>query len=322
MSLAPHLISVIIPCYNCERFLQETLESVFQQTFTNYEIILVDDGSTDKTADIIKSYDSKVRAEFTPNRGASAARNLGTSLATGEFIQYLDADDLLLPDALEKRITSLKVSGADVVYSDWQKLVETEAEKFELGEITSRKIEDINPDPQIAIFTDFWCPPAALLYRHSTVSKIGSWNESLPIIQDARFLLDAALIGSKFVYVPEVEAYYRVHKDVSLSRRSKIKFTEDCFENACQVEAFWQDNGGMTMERKNALIKVYGQVARFFFECDRTKFSEVLAKIHNIKPNYVPYAPKILRLLSFWFGYENSELVALTYRKIKRILPI
>ncbi|MFN9557622.1 MAG: glycosyltransferase family 2 protein, partial [Dolichospermum sp.] len=146
MSLAPHLISVIIPCYNCERFLQETLESVFQQTFTNYEIILVDDGSTDKTADIIKSYDSKVRAEFTPNRGASAARNLGTSLATGEFIQYLDADDLLLPDALEKRITSLKVSGADVVYSDWQKLVETEAEKFELGEITSRKIEDINPD--------------------------------------------------------------------------------------------------------------------------------------------------------------------------------
>lgn len=316
------MVSVVIPCYNAAKFLEKTLNSVFSQTYSDYELILIDDGSTDNTAEIINSYGSRVRAKFTPNRGASSARNLGTSLATGEFIQYLDADDMLLPDALEKRITALKVSGADVAYSDWQKLVETEAEKFELGEIISRKIEDVHADPQIAIFTDFWCPPAALLYRHSTVSKIGSWNESLPIIQDARFLLDAALIGSKFVYVPEVEAYYRIHKEISLSRRSKIKFTEDCFENACQVEAFWQNHGGMTMERKNALIKVYGQVARFFFEHNRTKFSEVLTKIHNIKPKYVPHAPTILRLLSLCFGYENSELIALTYRKFKKILSI
>jgi len=195
-----------------------------------------------------------------------------------------------------------------------------EAEKFELGEIISRKIEDINPDPQIAIFTDFWCPPAALLYRHSAVSKIGCWNESLPIIQDARFLLDAAFIGSKFVYIPEVEAYYRIHKEVSLSRRSKIKFTEDCFENACQVEAFWQDNGGITIERKNALIKVYGQVARFFFEHDRSKFSEVLTKIHNINPKYVPSNPKVLQQLSKWFGYEQAEAIALKYRHLKQKL--
>ena len=69
----------------------------------------------------------------------------------------------------------------------------------------------------------------------------------------------------------------------------------DLVENACQGEAFWQDNGGMTMERKNSLIKVYGQVARFFFEHNRSKFSEVLTKTQNIDPKYIPSSPKTLQ---------------------------
>ncbi|MFN6460353.1 MAG: glycosyltransferase [Nostoc sp. DedVER02] len=314
------LVSVIIPCYNAERFLTETIESVFSQTFTDYEIILVDDGSTDGTAEVIKSFGSKVRAEFGSNRGASAARNHGTALAKGKFIQYLDADDLLRNNALERRVNALEVSNADVAYSDWQRLEENEAGEFSLGNVIARQIEDVHADSEIALFTDFWSPPAALLYHRRIVEAIGAWNESLPIIQDARFLLDAALMGGKFVYVPGVQADYRVHKANSLSRRNPTKFVLDCFNNACQVEEFWKVNGGITPERQVSLEKVYGGVARFFFEYDRSKFYEILTRIHNLNPNYLPSGPRTLRQLSKWFGYEQAEAIAFNYRRLKHFV--
>lgn len=314
------LISVVIPCYNAASFLEETLESVFCQTYSNIEVILIDDGSTDNTAQIIRSFGSKVRAEFGSNRGASVARNRGTQIAQGEVIQYLDADDLLEKDALEKRMKALKTSGADVAYSDWQYLEKKEDGRFRLGYLESRRIEDIHNDPQIAVFTaQFWAPPAALLYHRSVVNAIGGWNESLPIIQDARFLLDAVLVGGKFVHVPGLGAYYRVH-GASLSHRNPTAFAQDIFCNACQVETFWRNNGGITPERHKALIAAYAQVARFFFEHDRLKFFEVVRKISALDPNYLPSGPKILRLLSRLVGYEEAESMALVYRQFKRYL--
>ncbi|NEU71613.1 glycosyltransferase [Hassallia byssoidea VB512170] len=312
------LVSIIIPCYNAARFLEETLESVFKQTLNDWEIIIIDDGSTDDTASLIRAFGSRVKAEFTFNKGASAARNRGTQLAQGRFIQYLDADDLLRVDALEKRVNALVNSGADVAYSDWHKLEEGEDGKFNLGNVVARQIEDVHDDPQIAIFTDFWAPPAALLYHRRIVEAIGSWNESLPIIQDARFLLDAALVGGKFVYVPGVQADYRVHKTAtSLSRRQPDRFVKDCFDNACQVEEIWKANGSITPQRRVALEKVYGQIARFYFEHNRLKFYEVLARIRNLNPNYLPDGPKSLRILAKWFGYEQAEAIALNFRRFK-----
>ncbi len=313
------LVSVVIPCYNAARFVAEALESVFCQTLQDFEVIMIDDGSTDDTATVIRSFGSRVRAEFGPNRGASAARNRGTELARGEFIQYLDADDLLRTDALEKRVNALITSDADVAYSDWQRLEELEDGSFQPGSVFTRRIEDINHDPQIALFTKFWAPPAALLYRRRIVDAIGTWNESLPIIQDARFFLDAALVGGEFVYVAGVGADYRVHKSASLSRRNPAGYVQDIFHNACQVEAIWKSNGGITPERCAALEEVYGQVARFYFERDRLKFHEVLARIHALNPNYLPSGSRGLRELSRWLGYERAEAVALTYRRIKRL---
>lgn len=314
------LISVVIPCYNADLFLRETIESVLSQTYSSYEIILVDDGSTDGTTSIIQSYGTQVRAVFTPNRGASAARNLGTSLAQGEFIQYLDADDLLAPEALATRVGALLSTNGDVAYCGWQKLEQGRNGQFTPADVTDRPIEAVHPDPEIALFTDFWCPPAALLYSRRIVEKIGCWNESLSIIQDARFLLDATLLGGRFTYVPGVSAYYRVHGSQSLSRKNHQAFVKDCFHNACQIEEFWHSHGGITSDRQQALLKVYGQAARFFFEYDRRFFYEILNKIHRLEPQYLPESPKSLRLLSRWFGYPRGEEISLLYRISKRKL--
>jgi glycosyltransferase involved in cell wall biosynthesis len=318
MNLTP-LVSVIIPCYNAERFLPETLESVFRQTIQDFEVLVIDDGSIDNTANIIRSFGNRLRSEFSANCGASAARNRGTSLSRGMFIQYLDADDLLRPHALEERVNVLMTCSGDVVYSDWQYLNELESGVFQSGDIVNQQLETFHKDPQIAIFTNFWAPPAALLYRRRIVEAIGLWNESLPIIQDARFLLDAALAGGKFVHIPNVQADYRVHKSTtSLSHRSQDSFVQDIFCNALQVEMIWNSSGGITSDRRVALERVYGQVARFYFEHDRSKFYEVLARIHNLNPNYKPSTPRSLRLLSRWIGYEHAEAIALAYRSAKQ----
>ncbi|WP_017314700.1 glycosyltransferase family 2 protein [Mastigocladopsis repens] len=303
------LISVVIPCYNAERFLGETVESVLRQTLANYEIILVDDGSTDGTAEVIKSFGARITVEFGPNRGASVARNRGTELAQGKFIQYLDADDLLRSDALERRVHALETNNADVAYSDWQRLEENEKGEFLPGAVIARKIEDVHPDPQIALFTDFWSPPAALLYRRQIVNAIGSWNESLSIIQDARFFLDAALMGANFVYVPEVGADYRVHKSNSLSKRNPRRFVEDVYRNACQVEAFWKANGGLTKNRCHALAKVYSYTARSLFMGEQDLFTENLHRLYQVEPGFRPSWSKIAGVASTLLGNQGAAIL-------------
>jgi len=295
-------VSIIVPCYNAERYLAETLESVFAQTFTDYEVIVIDDGSTDKTSSIIRYFDSKVVAIFGPNRGASHARNIGVGRARGEFIQYLDADDLLTPDALERRVNILQATGADVAYSDWRKLQESADGEFILGETVARRIDDIHPDPEIALITNFWAPPAALLYRRSIVEAIGGWNLSLPIIQDARYAIDAALKGGKFAHTPGVGAYYRVSNQNSLSRRDPLAFVQDVFLSACQVEEWWKENGGLTGERRAALAQVYDYTARNFFTGNNVMFRESLQRLYRVKPGFQLSLSKVAGVLSSLLG--------------------
>lgn len=97
-------VSVIIPVYNVEKYLESCLESIKSQTFTDYELILINDGSTDESFAIMRRYaerDARIRIISQSNRGVSAARNLGLSVAEGDYVLFVDSDDTILPDALE-----------------------------------------------------------------------------------------------------------------------------------------------------------------------------------------------------------------------------
>jgi glycosyltransferase involved in cell wall biosynthesis len=312
------IVSVVIPAYNARKWIGETLESVLSQSTVGTETIVIDDGSSDGTGDFVERNYSWVQLERTQNKGASAARNRGTELAQGEFIQYLDADDLLAPGAIAQRVAALQQSGSDVAYSDWQELVEMEDGSFKRGKVVARTIESVHPDPQIAAFTDFWCPPAALLYRRGIVERIGCWNERLPIIQDARFLLDAALHGGRFEHVSGVGAYYRVHTGASLSRRSAVAFVRDCLTNAVEVELWWKDDGGVNEPRRAALVKVYGGIARASFADDKATFAISYDALERLEPGYVPDNPRHLAFAAKVLGYGRAEHLALRYRNAKR----
>jgi glycosyltransferase involved in cell wall biosynthesis len=270
-------VSVVIPCLNAATTLGDTVESVLAQSWQDIEIIVVDDGSTDRSAEVLRGFGNRIRAEFGSNRGASAARNRGTVLATGAYIQYLDADDLLTPEAIERRLSALNESGADVAYSDWEYFEMDADGSRRQGEIVARRIEDIDPDTEIACATDFWAPPAALLYRRRIVEAIGSWNERLPVIQDARFLFDAARRRAHFVHVPGVSAFYR-HAPSSLSRGNQRAFMLDCYHNGVEIQALWQADGPLTAPRKAALAGIFDMTARAFFQFGMPEFDDAVAR--------------------------------------------
>ena len=312
------VVSIVIPAYNAQRWIAQTLESVAVQS-VDAETILIDDGSTDLTAQLVAEDFPWVKLYRTSNQGVSAARNFGTDQATGEFIQYVDADDLLVAGAIGHRLEALKESGADVAYSDWQRLIESEDGSFSPGAVVDHTIESVDEDAQIAAFTDFWAPPVALLYRRTIVDRIGRWNPRLPIIQDARFLLDAALHNGRFVHVAGVGAYYRL-RGSSLSRRSAIDFVRDCYTNGVEVEHWWTEHGGLDASRRRALVRVYGQVARGSYENDRETFDLAYAALRRLDQRYIPSSPRHLNLTSKLIGYPRAEELALHYRRTKRFL--
>lgn len=180
-------VSVIIPTYNYGQYIDKSIDSVLSQTYRDFEIIVVDDGSTDNTKTIIETkYRDKVKYIYQENSGAPAARNQGLREAKGDFIVFLDADDWFAPENLEYKVNILE-NNVDVgwVYSDWHyvneegTIVDKGSDRFSF---CNRKLEgDISSELFSAgnyITTD------SVLIRKACIERVGGFDESLPALQD------------------------------------------------------------------------------------------------------------------------------------------
>ncbi|HXU53433.1 MAG TPA: glycosyltransferase [Casimicrobiaceae bacterium] len=317
-------VSVVIPCHNGERHLAATIESVIAQDAPAWELVVIDDGSTDGTAAIIDRYrqvlGERLVAEAGPNRGVSAARNRGTALARGRYLQYLDADDVLRPGSLRAKFEALEASGDDVAYSDWQELVETTSGAFAAGRLHARRWEDVSPVAEIAAFSDFWAPPAALLYRRAIVDRIeGGFSASLPMTQDGRFLFDAVRLGARLRHVAMVGADYRIAKERrSLSQRDRAGFMRDWARYAFDVEALWRAEGALDDARRLALLRRFGQTTRALYELDRPAFWRIHRHMQSLDPAFIPAMRPALRIAARILGYPRAEALALAGRRVRR----
>ena len=123
-------VSVIMPAYNRETYIRESIDSVLAQSFTDFELIVVDDGSTDATAAIVQSYtDARIRLIRQPNQGVSVARNTGLDAAKGEYISFLDSDDLYYPDFLKILLQIIQSENTEMVFSNFSESYDAEAIK-------------------------------------------------------------------------------------------------------------------------------------------------------------------------------------------------
>jgi glycosyltransferase involved in cell wall biosynthesis len=275
-------VSVLVPCFNKADYVEETLASVYAQRGPSLEIIVVDDGSTDGSAAVLERHRNRCTLILGPNRGASAARQTALCQARGRYVAYLDADDLLEPDALARLVSALETSGGDVAYGAFQRYVRGLDGSFSRGEVVARRWQDVDEDLEIACFTRFWVPPAALLYRHALLERMPAWNPSLPVIQDARYLQEAAFAGGRFVQVHEVVALYREDASNSLSKRSALGFARDVYRNALEVEELWRTRGALGERQRRALGDALEYAARMVFRDDDALFDACCAQLRAL----------------------------------------
>jgi glycosyltransferase involved in cell wall biosynthesis len=273
------LVSVLIPCFNAGPFLRATIDSALGQTYANLEIILVDDGSSDDSLAIARTFEPRVKVFTGPQRGASAARDLATRESRGEFLQFLDADDLLLPEAVADRVRRLAETSGDVACGDWRRLIQDKKGGWELGALEVADFRRFGETNDLAVLNGFWAPPAALLYRRSAAERTGGWNRALPVIQDVRFLFDVAYLGGQFVHVSGDGAHYRQHGAGSLSSRSSVRFWSDVLRNNLEIERLLQGAGKLDSARRVALGRSYALGTRVSFTIDRDLFHANLSEL-------------------------------------------
>ena len=231
------LVSIIIPCYNAAPWLAETLESCFNQTYRNLEIILVDNGSTDDSLAVAsRCKDARLVVTTCERKGASAARNVGLSLAHGEYIQFLDADDLLAPDKIEIQLKRLANEPPGTVASGaWA--------RFGLPPYGIRTCDVIfKPEPvwRDSSPTDFlinsWLgggmmPLFAWLTPRSVITAAGPWNEELSVNDDGEYFARVILQSKGIFFCEQARGYYRTHVSNSLSSRRDEAAVKSEFES-------------------------------------------------------------------------------------------
>lgn len=217
------MISIIIPLYNAQEYIAETLDSVLFQTYSNWECIVVDDGSTDNSANIVSKYtirDSRFSYFNQENGGPSKARNYGLSLSKGEYIQFLDADDVLLPERFDVLIKEYDKVGEDfILYSNLEvgnskNIYNTKR----FGQRISMGYDIYFKDMYAHFLKDFLFIPGCILFPSKLIKSI-QWDTSIKHSEDWEFYLHV-LYRNKFAsfkYIPQVLFYYR-NTEFSLSK--------------------------------------------------------------------------------------------------------
>ncbi len=199
-------VSVIIPAYNAAATLGETLQSVLAQTFSDFEIIVVDDGSSDETGAIVQqTQDQRIRLLTTTNGGAAIARNRGIEQATGELITFLDADDLWTAEKLQDQVAALQAHPeADVVYS-WTDYIDPSGQRLYGGAYTRHQ-----GNVYAALFQQNFIENGSnLMVRATALQRVGLFDPDLASVHDWDLWLRLAL-QSVFVVVPKPQILYRV----------------------------------------------------------------------------------------------------------------
>jgi len=227
------LISVIIPAYNSEQTIQETIQSVINQTFTDWELIVINDGSTDSTSAIVEAFgDRRIQLFSYPNAGASVSRNRGLAKSTGELIAFLDADDLWTADKLQDQLAALQANRqADVAYS-WSDCIDESSNFLRHG---GRVTIEGNALPKL-LLGDVLENGSNPLIRRKTLLEIGGFDESLPAGQDWDLYLRLAA-KYQFVTVPRSQIRYRTSSramsaNVRRLETANLQVIERAFDSA------------------------------------------------------------------------------------------
>jgi glycosyltransferase involved in cell wall biosynthesis len=296
------LVSIIIPCYNCDKWVQQAVESGLNQTYPNIEIVVVDDGSTDGSLEVLRQFLPRIRLETGPNRGGNVARNRAFELSTGEYVQYLDADDYLELDKTARQIRFLEETRADVVYGDWRYRRHLRDSSFSYLDKT--EISGVQQDIIASLLSGWWVGPGAVLYTRRVVKQVGGWDETLRAAQDKDFFTSVALSGAKIQYQPGCCYIYRQYGAVTVSSSGLARWVESHSISLEKSKLALARSGRLTDKYRTALAVGYFGLARgtTYYDCRATSLWAIYGKILD------GLADKILNLCPDFHDPDETRL--------------
>lgn len=303
-------VSILIPCYNARPWIAQAIQSALDQTWPHKEVIVLDDGSTDGSLDVIRSFAPGIQFESTPNRGGNAARNRLLQLASGDWLQYLDADDYLLPDKIVSQLSSVDPSSADVIFSP----------------VTLEHCHDALPprrellpipqphDPWILLARWFLPQTGAALWRRSALASVAGWTPDLPCCQEHDLYLRLLAAGMRFVYSPAPGAVYRQWSLDTVCRRDPLRTAMTRLDVVRRLESHLLAHDALSPERMDAVAHIRLESARALFQLDRKAsrhaFNETIANHPRFQPPPAPCFPPMYRLAYRIVGFLNAERIA------------
>lgn len=301
-------VSVIIPCHDGADWLRHAVLSALDQPGVDVEVVVVDDASSDLSVASVADLSERVVVVRQGRRqGANAARNRGVDLCSGRYVQFLDADDVLLPGKLSTQVSHLERTGADIAYGDWCFLFHVGGEARIGPPQRPGQPEDILE----AWIVGWWYAPCAALFTRDAVLRVGPWDESLPAAQDRAYMLAAAVAGCRFEYVAgEVGAIYRRHDSGSITTSDPLRQRRSHVAVVMAVEQRLRSDGRLTPRYRSALAQAYLDSARKLYRYDRTQWRALVARAELLDPGHSTRQSRQYRVTRRLLGRGGAERVA------------
>lgn len=311
MKIKQPLISVIIPCYNGEKFIGEAIESVINQTYKNWELIIVDDGSTDNSEEIVKQYllDNRIQyIQHKKNKGIPSARNTGIKKSNGEFIALLDDDDMWIPSKLaiqleefqkSKDVFGLVFGNIRVINSEGCIIHEDESLKINLENLSK---EDVIRN----LFLGNFIHCITVMFKSECITEVGGFNEEITWGGDDYDLWLRLANRFKFAYINKVLAIRRVHNDNYTQTERMIKGEIQLINSIVKKYTFLNKYQTKKIAQELCQLGRYKQLIGNFVEAKKI-YLKAFSTCLNV--GWKPY-------IFFLFALFNIKF---NYRKIKNI---
>lgn len=285
------LVSIIVPAYNQERYIREAIDSVLNQTYNNWELVIVDDGSVDRTASIVRSFaDSRIKYFYQDNRGVSEARNSGIAHSAGELVAFLDADDLYHPEKIKLQVEYLNENQEIGLVAVYKILIDQDGNKLGF----------FSPSPEVGlsdILLSFPFAPSDLMVKREWIDKAGCFDHAYVINEDREWYVRLVLSGCKCAVLSKFLTYRR------LNNQREFKNLPDRMNDQRRVLNIAFNDLRLPESAiglcDQAFLNIYiGWAYQAFIQHDINLAYEYLAEAEKIMPAYFEgNAEKWLRML-------------------------
>jgi len=302
-------VTIAIPCHNAARWIGAAVESALAQTWPEKEVIVVDDGSTDGSVDVVRGFGTRVTLIQTAHCGGNPARNAALKSARGEWVQFLDADDYLEPEKIARQFAeAAEGAAADVIYSPtW------------IEEQGQRSVHAIETALDLPAQWLAWQLPqtGGALWRMSALLRIGGWKDLQPCCQEHELYLRALKAGLRFVFAPTPHAVYRIWSDETVCRKDPRLVVDVRTALLDDLRSWLSARGQWSAEHQRLAGRACFEMARTLAKSDLARAADYYALRSSKKLMHLegPAAPRGYRWVHDAVGFRAAEKLAAFSRR-------